>query len=465
MLISATHKSSGKTLVTVGLAAALRAQGHRVQCFKKGPDYIDPMWLTRASGIPCRNLDFYTMSEAEISEFFSLSAGAADSIIVEASKGLHDGLATDGSDSSGALAKLLNLPVVLVVDASGITRGVAPLLHGYQTFDPKIQIAGIILNKVGGERHRQKLLDAIRRYSSIPVLGVIPRSEFMEIEERNIGLIPDRESRYADARIAEVARVVKESVDMEQLSKFVRPGSEHRSNTYPPRLLNVSEPISIGVARDEAFGFYYSDDLELFKDSGIDVQYFEPVRDRRLPRVDALFIGGGFPELFLEELAGNTGLRSEIRQFIEQGRPVYAECGGLMYLCRQISNHGRTLPMVGAISADAKMGARPVGRGYVQLRNMANHPWPVLNLEPSQIIPAHEFHYSQLENRAPDVRFAYEVMRGVGIAEGYDGLVYKNTLATYSHHRNVGNNQWAERFVAHIVNCRDGHNTGHRTAV
>jgi cobyrinic acid a,c-diamide synthase len=460
-LIAATLKSSGKTTISVGLARAYAKNGLAVQTFKKGPDYIDPMWLARASGRPCINLDFYTMSCAEIETLYRRYSRDADVVVVEGNKGLHDGLDTDGSNSNAALAKLLDLPVILLVDTLGITRGIAPLLHGYETFDQEVRFAGIVLNKVGGPRHEQKLRDAITYYSDIPVLGAIHRSEDMAINERHIGLTPSNEDQQALARIQAIAGVISKSVNIDEILNLTRQAKAPDPLVYTESPVVPGVRLHIGVARDVAFGFYYPDDLELMNRLGAKVHYFDTLRDKALPDVDALFIGGGFPELYLDELSGNAGLKADIRRFVDSGKPVYAECGGLMYLCRNITYDGVTRPMVGALSANVRMQSKPVGRGYVKLRETSEHPWPVLGLEAPRVLPAHEFHYSQLDDLGDDAVFAYEVVRGVGITDRFDGLVYKNTLATYTHHRNVGDNRWVERFIAHIVRCNKEQNNAH----
>ena len=454
ILISAARKSSGKTSFSLGLAALLHARGHKVQTFKKGPDYIDPMWLARSSQRPCINLDFYTMTHGEIEQAYRHYGRGADVVLVEGNKGLHDGMDVAGSDCNAALAKLLDLPVILVIDASGITRGVAPLVHGYQTFDKDIRIAGVVLNKVAGQRHQQKLDDAIARYTDLPVLGAIPRCEDMLIQERHIGLTPSNEDQRAQQRIERIAAVLSNSVDVDRVFKLAGlPAAVGEQPTAPDPGPKV---VSIGVARDAAFGFYYADDLEVLMGCGARLHYFDTLRDKALPEVDALFIGGGFPEFHLQQLHDNSALRAEIKRFVDDGRPVYAECGGLMYLCRDISFDGTTRSMVGAVPANAVMTSKPVGRGYVRLRELPQHPWVSSGGDPAETINAHEFHYSRLDNLGEDAVFAFAVVRGAGIQDKSDGLVYKNMLATYSHQRNVGSNHWAERFVDHIRSWKRG---------
>jgi cobyrinic acid a,c-diamide synthase len=450
LLIGATRKSSGKTSFSLGLASALHARGHRVQTFKKGPDYIDPMWLSRASHRPCFNLDFHNMTPPEIRALFQRQCCGAEVVLVEGNKGLHDGMAVDGSDSSAGLAALLGLPVILLVDASGITRGIAPLLRGYREFEPRVDIAGVVLNKVAGSRHEHKLRNAIEHYCDVPVLGAIGRGAHMEIEERHIGLVPSSEDLYAKKRIEAIGRTVADSVDIDALLEATRSAPFPRQPEDAPSVARTRPRVRIGVARDRAFCFYYPDDIETMRRLGVEVVCFDALRHDALPDVDALFIGGGFPELHLDALADNSGMRADIKRFVEDGRPVYAECGGLMYLCRHITYSGATRPMVGALPANAVMQPRPVGRGYVVLRETDRHPWPPLDGGKGGELPVHEFHYSRLVDLGGDAAFAYDVLRGAGIREGKDGLIHRNTLAVYSHHRNVGTNRWVERFVRHI---------------
>lgn len=464
LLISATRKSSGKTSLCIGLAALLQSRGYHVQTFKKGPDYIDSMWLSRASQRPCINLDFYTMPRDEIERVYDHYRTDAEVVIVEGNKGLHDGMDVKGSDSNAALAKLLGLPIILLLDASGITRGVAPLLHGYQTFDQDIHISGVVLNKVAGGRHERKLRDAIAHYTDIQILGAIHRSKEMEIKERHIGLVPSNEDRVAQRRIQRIAEVIAQSVDVDKILALTADRVPLRK-TRSILSAATTNGASIGVAQDEAFGFYYPDDLEMITRLGAKIEYFDTIRDVALPDVDALFIGGGFPEFYLSELERNGPLKRDIRRFIDGGNPVYAECGGLMYLCQDITFNGNTGRMVGAIQANAKMNTKPVGRGYVQLLETPKHPWPKVGAGPPENLSVHEFHYSHLEHLGEDVEFAYKVVRGVGIRDRFDGLVYKNTLATYTHHRNVGTNHWVERFVQHIAKRKNKRELNRKVAV
>ena len=448
LLISAAHKSSGKTTISIGLAQALSARGLKVQTFKKGPDYIDPMWLSAATGRACRNLDFYLMPPEEIQVLFAQHAVDADISIVEGNKGLYDGLELDGSNSNAALAKLLHMPVVLVLDTRGVIRGVAPLLLGYQAFDHEVQIAGVILNHVGGSRHEAKLRAVVEHYTDIPVLGMVQHNKVLNIDERHLGLMPANEAQTANQHIVEIGRIISDQVDLDKVLAIAQAVAPLKIHSHA---LNLPPPVSrlrIGIAQDAAFGFYYADDLDALRAAGADLISFSPLCDRQLPAVDALFLGGGFPEVFARELAANKSLRDEIHTSIEAGLPTYAECGGLMYLARSITWKDEKYEMAGVIPGDVVMHDKPVGRGYVRLKETQQFPWP--SNHPPEIVRAHEFHYSSLDNLPKDLRFAYTVERGYGVNGTHDGIVYKNLLASYTHLRSLNSYNWAARFVERV---------------
>ncbi|MDD4879979.1 MAG: cobyrinate a,c-diamide synthase [Gallionellaceae bacterium] len=444
LYISAAHKSSGKTTVTLGLCRALKERGLAVQAFKMGPDYIDPIWHGLAAGRPSYNLDFLMMERTEIDALYARHAAPADISLVEGNKGLYDGMDLMGSDSNAALAKQLNLPVVLVLDTIGTTRGVAPLLLGYQAFDPAVNIAGIILNKVGGPRHEEKLRRVIEHYTDLPVLGAIHKDPGLAIEERHLGLVPGNESAAAERLIEGIARSIAAQVDLDAL---IRVAATAPAATAPATVAAapVLRPLKIAIARDRAFGFYYQEDLDTLRDSGIELMPVDTLRDTALPKVDGLIIGGGFPESFIPELSANHPLLRAIHDAVEAGLPAFAECGGLMYLSRSIAWNDRQGAMVGLIPGDAVLGSRPVGRGYASLAPTEDAP---LDSPSTTEIPAHEFHHSHLENLPAGLTYAYKVMRGQGIDGRNDGYVHKNLLAAYCHRRGTGAHGWIAPFIA-----------------
>ncbi|HJV68396.1 cobyrinate a,c-diamide synthase [Ideonella sp.] len=456
VLVAAAHKSSGKTTVTLGLAAALRARGLAVQPFKKGPDYIDPMWLGLAAGRPCLNLDPMLMASDEIERSVAQRGRDADVCLVEGNKGLHDGLALDGSNCNAALAKQLGLPVLLVIDARGMTRGIAPLILGYQAFDREVHIGGVILNQLGGSRHEAKLRAVIEHYTDLPVLGAVQADPRLELVERHLGLMPDRELDDASARVQAMGRLIGEQVD---LAGVLALAARRTPMAEPPPLPRASSslghargPLRIGIARDKAFGFYYPDDLAALEAEGAELVPFDTLADAQLPpALDGLFIGGGFPELFMAELEANVSLRTEIHRAIVDGLPAYAECGGLMYLARSLNWNGRSAQMVGVIPGDAVMHARPVGRGYVRWEEVPGLAWPDVAGGGGTIARAgHEFHHSSLENLDPDVPMAYRVLRGHGVDGQRDGVRIHHLLASYMHQRHTGGNDWPRRFIAFV---------------
>lgn len=458
ILISAAHKSSGKTTITIGLCAALRQRGLRVQPFKKGPDYIDPMWLGRAAGSACHNLDFYTMQREEICDTLAWFGQSADINIIEGNKGLYDGLDLDGSNSNAALAKLVGAPVVLVLDARGMTRGIAPLILGYQAFDPDINIAGVILNQLGGSRHESKLRAVIENYTDVTVLGAVARHPDMEILERHLGLIPSNEEETAEHHIQSIGAAIERQVDLDAVIRLAESSPLPTvPDASPFAIRPLDLPLRIGIARDEAFGFYYPADLDTMSRAGAELVFIDTLRDTELPQLDGLFIGGGFPESCMEQLEANHELRKGIRQAIEDGLPVYAECGGLMYLSRSLTWNDQCCEMVGAVPGDTIMHARPQGRGYVQLQETDMPLWPA-NKDNEKVIAAHEFHYSALEDLEPPECWEYKVLRGTGIDGEHDGYRSRNLLACYTHQRSTSKNRWTERFLHFIQTCKTRHN-------
>jgi len=450
--ISAAHKSSGKTTISLGLCAALTAKNLKVRPFKKGPDYIDPMWLAKASGHACHNLDFNTMETSEIQQTFHDYSIGGDISLIEGNKGLYDGLDLDGSNSNAALAILLNAPVILVIDARGMTRGIAPLILGYQAFEPKLKIAGVILNQLGGSRHESKLRAVIDHYTDVPVIGAVHRDKELEIVERHLGLVPSNEMDQAQSRIQTVGQRIADQVDLDSLVQIANnaPLPESPEPTQQVASFKVDAPCRIGIAKDAAFGFYYPGDLDAFKQADAELIYVDTLNDKSLPDIDGLFVGGGFPETQMEALENNLSMRQSIREAINAGLPVYAECGGLMYLTRSLTWKDQKCEMVGAIPADTVMHARPMGRGYVKICETGQHPWPMTeSTNQANEIAAHEFHYSSLEN-SDNVKYAYDVLRGTGIDGSHDGIIHKNVLGCYAHLRDVKQNHWVQRFLQFV---------------
>ena len=450
LFISAAHKSSGKTTVSIGLCAALAKRGLNVQPFKKGPDYIDPIWLGMAAGRPCYNLDFFTAGKQETLEDFTRRSRSANISIIEGNKGLHDGLDLDGSNSNAALAKSLKSPVILAVDARGTMRGIAPLLIGYQVFDSDVNIAGVIANMTGGSRHESKLRAAVEHYTDIPFLGALGKDSSISLDEQHIGLIPGYEDPDSEGKITNIADAVINHIDLDKIIEIAATAPENPLLFSKPASVANYSGLTIGVAQDPAFGFYYSGDLDAMRATGAKIVSFNTLTDTELPPIDGLIIGGGFPERHASALQANTKLRDSIKTAIEHGLPTYAECGGLMYLSRKLSWQDKAYDMVGAIPGDTKMHEKSCGRGYVKLaENMETSPWP-LGKDSKALIHAHEFHYSSIDGLPENTQYAYTVKRGIGINQQNDGLIYKNLLASYSHLRNTRSTPWVERFLSFV---------------
>lgn len=464
IFISAALKSSGKTTVSIGLCAALKQRGLTVQSFKKGPDYIDPYWLAQATGRHCYNLDFYTMQRAEILSLMQQRASDAGISLIEGNKGLYDGLDLDGSNSNAALATLTSTPVVLVLNARGMTRGIAPLILGYQAFDTNVNIKGVILNRLGGSRHESKLRNVIEHYTNVAVIGAIHNDERFDIDERHLGLVPGHEDPFCTQKIQLLANAINDQVNLNAVLSIANQVKQLPEPESPPVKTGSSSPIKdikLGLIRCSAFGFYYPDDLQALQHAGAELIEIDPCQQTELPDIDALFIGGGFPETHMAELEANNHLRTALKSAIDNGMPCYAECGGLMYLARSIEwhhdNNTEVRQMVGCIDADIIMEKTPQGRGYVQLEETENSPWPALKFSASSVteggvskrpvISAHEFHYSRFKTVDKNVQFAYAVKRGAGINGKSDGYIYKNLLASYTHQRNTWDNPWAQRFI------------------
>ncbi|MCB1866765.1 MAG: cobyrinate a,c-diamide synthase [Chromatiales bacterium] len=443
-------------MLAIGLTGALRARGRTVQTFKKGPDFIDPMWLATASGRACWNLDFNTQPVAEIEALYAQRAADADITLIEGNKGLHDGVALDGRDSNAAMARLLDCPVLLVVDTTGMTRGIAPIVRGIAEFDPAVRVAGVILNRVGGPRHEGKLRAALETYTDLPVVGALARQSALAVDERHLGLIPSNESAIAREQIERLIAAVTDGVDLDAIEQLADAAPRRSWPVQPALPAQPVADVRIGIARGAAFGFYYPDDLEAFAQAGAELVPFDPETEAEIPACDALFIGGGFPEMRMDALERNAEMRAAIRAFCDAGRPVYAECGGLMYLGRSIAWNDQRHAMVGALPLDTTMHRRPQGRGYVVLEETPEFPWPDLQSGAAhEPVRAHEFHHSSAAVDSTDgLHFGFTVLRGHGVDGRRDGVVYNRIFATYAHQRAVGGRDWPRRFVAYIRDLR-----------
>ncbi|MDY0041440.1 MAG: cobyrinate a,c-diamide synthase, partial [Desulforhabdus sp.] len=447
LVIAALRGGAGKTVVSLGVAAAWRIKrGLRVVPFKKGPDYIDAGWLSVAAQSPCYNLDPFLMKSDEMLLSFVQRAGEGDVGLIEGNRGLYDGVDVQGSFSTAELAKLLSAPVVLVLDATKMTRTAAALVLGCQQLDPEVRIAGIILNKVAGKRHEKILQGAIEKYCGVPVVGVLPKEGNMFFPERHMGLVPPQEADNAAEAMKWAAARTCECVDLGALWRIAESADTlgwPATAVQTGASVYASKPVTIGIVRDAAFQFYYPENLEALQERGAILQEISSFEDCPLPTVDALYIGGGFPEAHLRILAANSVFRESLRGEIDAGLPVYAECGGLMFLCANILHKGCKFPMTGIFPYDVVLEAKPQGHGYTILECVRENPFFAKGAR----FKGHEFHYSRVIGCDSSLPFVFRLQKGHGIVAGWDGLCYKNTLASYSHVHAVGNKSWAEAMV------------------
>ena len=471
ILIAALRGGSGKTIVSLGLIVSWRKRGMGVTPFKKGPDFIDAGWLALAAGQPCYNLDTFLMPADRIFLSFTSRTLSADLSVIEGNRGLYDGIDIEGSTSTSELAKLLKAPVVLIVDCTKTTRTVAAMVSGCVQFDREVNICGVILNRVAGVRHESILQKSVEHYCGIPVLGAIPRVKAEAFPERHMGLVPTPEHALADESIEKAADMAEHYLDLDRLLAIARGapaltdlpptltlplqgGGENELThpIYPPspgvrglggRGENVPPP-RIGVIRDAAFQFYYPENLEALEAAGAEIVMVSALTDSGLPSLDGLYIGGGFPETQAQALAENDRFRQDVRRLADGGLPIYAECGGLMYLGESLVLDNVSYPMVGVFPVVFGFSKRPEGHGYTVFEVERPNPY----FKPGTQVRGHEFHYSSVLSwggKAEDL--AFRMTRGTGFAGRRDGLCYKNTLATYSHVHALGTPAWAEAMV------------------
>jgi cobyrinic acid a,c-diamide synthase len=459
VVIAGASSNVGKTTITAGLIATLRQQGLTVQPFKCGPDYVDPSYHERAAGRPCRNLDTWMLSDEQLLESFGRACGGADIAVIEGVMGLYDG--SDWHDERGStaqIAKLLNAPVLLVIDISGSARSAAAVVLGYQHFDPAVAIRGVVLNFAGSERHAQGCAEAIERASSLPMMGWLPRDMQLQIPERHLGLVPGGEQIGSDALIAQmavavgagfdVARVVATAKSVAVGADAVRDGSSLTHVTGARR--GAPRPI-IAVARDEAFCFYYPENLELLTEEGAAVEFFSPLRGERPdPGAAGVYLGGGYPELHGPALASNSGLWSALQDMHAANLPIYAECGGFMVLTQGLTNsQGHSWPMGGLLPGFARMSGKLAALGYRHATALRAN----LLAEPGDTLRGHEFRYSSWvrDTNVADDTAAWRLRGTRGdVPDDAVGYARGNLLASYLHVHFGQGRELAKRFVRRL---------------
>ncbi|MCI5178837.1 MAG: cobyrinate a,c-diamide synthase [Candidatus Electrothrix sp. AW3_4] len=464
LVIAGLSGGSGKSVASVALTAALRRSRKVVVPFKKGPDYIDAGWMSTAAGRPCYNLDPYLMSEEVIATSFQQQAAGADFALVEGNRGLYDGVTAEGGFSTAELAVQLDLPIVLVVNCSKTTRTVAALVLGCQELDKRVRIVGVILNQIATPRHERIITEAVEKYTGIPVVGIVPRMKTDIFPMRHLGVTPHQEYGAAatSGAVEQLAAIAEEHFDlqriidlMEQRSFTPLPSlsSSERSPDSPMDSLKqpsragtgkrkpVSKPIRIGVLRDAAFQFYYQENLEALEKGGAELVMINALTAQALPDdLKALYIGGGFPETSAAQLADNVSFRDSVSQAAEQGLPMYAECGGLIFLGQAIIIQGKEYPLAGVFPVTLSMSSKPQAHGYSAFRVDRENPF----YQQGTLIKGHEFRYSVVEKWDGDPEdLALQMERGTGFQGKRDGLIKKNVLAMYTHVLAPGTPEWA----------------------
>ncbi len=454
MLIGAFRGGAGKTLVSLGLLASWRSKGKSLSVFKKGPDYIDASWLSVASEAPCYNLDTYLMGEEGALRSFLARAQGSEVAVIEGNRGLFDGVDVEGRHSSAALARLLGLSVFLVVDCTKATRTVAALIKGCQVMDENVTIQGVILNRVGTQRHESIVRSSIEKHCDVPVVGAIPRAKELRFYERHLGLFPAQEHDAVEETLGAIRDLIEAHVDIDAVWDAAQ---RHCEDALPLRDACPEEAtggpgghaprfagVRVGVVRDRAFHFYYPENIEALRDRGAEVLDVEASEDPVLPDVDALYIGGGFPETQAKALSENLSFKRSLHEAVERGLPVYAECGGAIYLGKGLEWQGRIYPLVDVFPIVYRFHEKPQGHGYTLLRVEEENP-----LFPrGSRLKGHEFHYAGMQDwQEESLRFACRVERGFGFDGSREGLCYKNAYATFSHLHALGESHWADSFL------------------
>lgn len=448
LVIAGLKGGSGKTTLSLGLIRALKEKGMKVVPFKKGPDYIDAGWLANAAEHPCYNLDPFLVGSDRLLASFLHHAEDSDVSIIEGNRGLYDGMDTEGTYSTAEVAKILNSPVLLVLDCTKVTRTVAAMVLGARRFDPEVDIKGVVLNQVAGIRHESVIRKSIEKYSGLPVLGAIPRADEGDFPERHMGLLPHQEHPNKAKALLVMANTVKKYLDLEAILSIARAAEPitGRQGAEGEDLCPEPGTVTIGVIKDSAFQFYYPENFEELRRCGAEIMEMSALSEASLPAIDALYIGGGFPETHAIALAENARFRGSLCSAIEEGLPVYAECGGLMYLGEGLLLGDRKYPMAGIFPLVFSLEKKPQAHGYSIAEVVKKNPF----YPEGTVLKGHEFHYSKphhVPQEGKGFSYAFKMRRGQGIGEKMDGICYRNVLATYTHLHAFGAREWAEGLV------------------
>lgn len=445
VVVAGLRGGSGKTTLSIGLLGALRRRGLEVAAFKKGPDYIDAGWLASAAGRPCYNLDPFLIGKEKILPSFTSHLAGADFAVVEGNRGLFDGMDSKGSMSTAVVAKELKSPIVLIVDCTKATRTMAAILYGVERFERGLRVGGFVLNHVAGKRHEAVIRESIGRYLKAPVLGAIPRLRELRMPERHMGLTPRHEHPEVDDAVKWATELVERHVDIDALVAVARSAPSLAAQKAGRPAAPKKAGPRIGIMMDSAFQFYYPENFDALEEGGAELIPVSALTDRALPPLDALYIGGGFPETHAIALSENNSFRDSLLRAAEKGLPIYAECGGLIYLGQSLTVGGESYTMSGVLPIRFELKKKPQAHGYTAVKVTRKNPFFRRGTE----LRGHEFHYSKVTEveTSGAVSMAFRMERGEGIAEGMDGMCYKNVLATYTHLHALGFPAWAEGIV------------------
>jgi cobyrinic acid a,c-diamide synthase len=449
LVIAGTKSGCGKTTISLGLMAALTRRGYKVAPFKVGPDFIDPGHHSRITGVTSCNLDGWMLSRSYNLDNFARNVQGADMAVVEGVMGLYDGY--DGRSEAGStaqMAKWLALPVLLVVDAKSMARSAAALIMGFERFDPALAFAGTVFNNLGSPRHLQYLLDAVGENVGMPCLGGLVNNAKIAIPERHLGLVTREDHALNDETVDLLANLIEDSIDLDRLVNSL-PEIERPAAVALPGPVRTEKIVRIAVARDKAFCFYYQDNLDWLQHQGAKLVFFSPIDGDQLPRnIDGIYIGGGYPELFAEQLEKNHALRRAIKQKCDDGMPIYGECGGFMYLCEALyDQNGKRYPMAGCFPFTTAMCPRLKALGYREITLTGD---TVIGNQ-GLTIRGHEFHYSELDQGTQDIKRAYRISDRLGLDKPPDGYLVNRTLGSYNHLHFGSQPEAAKHFVENCL--------------
>ncbi len=463
LVIAGLRGGSGKTIVSLGITTAWTKKGYKVSCFKKGPDYIDAGWLSYAAGIPCYNLDTYLCSEDKVENSFITHSTGSDVAVVEGNRGLFDAIDTEGKTCTAELAKFLNLPVLLVVDCTKSTRTIAALVMGCMAFDPELNIMGVILNRVAGKRHEGKVMRSIEKFCKIPVLGSIPKLKGDQFPERHMGLVTCEEHVRSKECMDTFSRIAEENINLNEIFNICNKISSktHKEqptttplpvNQEPETQYSTTDGPTIGIIKDSAFQFYYPDNIEALIEKGARIEYISPLSQTTIPDLDAVYMGGGFPETHAPELAANNDFKTALKELAQKGVPIYAECGGFIFLGKSIEIGQKVYPMADILPVLFGLSKRPVGHGYTSVKVVSENPF----YKKGEIIRGHEFRYSTiLDIDFQPHEMAFKMERGKGIIDKLDGFCKNNIFATYTHIHTLTTPLWAEGLLKQALQYKE----------